>query len=379
MKKNLLMAGISICLVSMILIGCGGNGNKVHIGAIFPLSGSVAFYGIESRDGALLAVNEINASGGLLGKKITLISEDDEGNTGKTIKAFTKLTTKDKVSFLIGSSTSETTQAISELAQSNKVVLISPSATNKNVTNAGDYIFRACFIDSFQGIVGAIFAYDILESRTAVVLYDAGTDYNTGLAESFRDQFIALGGQVVAYETYQTGDVDFNAQVSRVRASNPGVIYLPNYLNDVKLQAVQLRDFGVTAALVGGDGWDGVVDLAGDELLKGYWSSGFAADTTEPAGKAFADAFSAAFNRTASQFAALGYDSVMLLADGIKSAGTFDTEDVKNAMAKIDGTYVTGNIRFDENRNPVKGAAFLEIVRHDGALVNVYKATINPR
>jgi len=379
MKKNVLMVVMTLCVVSMVLIGCSGSSDTVPIGAIFPLSGSVAFYGNESRDGALLAVEEINASGGLLGKKLSLISEDDEGNAEKTVNAFTKLTTRDKVSLIIGSSTSGPTQAISTLAQRNKVVLISPSATNINVTNAGDYIFRTCFIDPFQGVVGADFAFDILGSRTAVILYDAGADYNTGLAESFRDQFIALGGQITAYEAYQSGDVDFNAQVTRIRATNPDVVYLPNYLNDVRLQAVQLRDLGVTAALVGGDGWDGVVDLAGDELLNGFWSSGFAADTTDPKGKAFVDAFSARFNRTASQFAALGYDAMMLLADGIKGAGTFDTEAVKNAMAQIDGFYVTGSIRFDADRNPIKGASILEIVRQDGALANVYKATVNPR
>ena len=378
MKKNVMMVGITL-VISMVLIGCGRSGDTVPVGAIFPLSGSVAFYGNESRDGALLAIEEINASGGLLGKKLNLIFEDDEGNAEKTVNAFKKLSAKDKVSFLIGSSTSETTQAISSLAQSKKVVLISPSATNRNITNAGDYIFRACFVDSFQGVVGANFAYDILGSRTAVILYDAGADYNTGLAESFRDQFIALGGQIAAYEAYQTGDVDFYAQVTRIRASYPDIIFLPNYQNDVMLQAVQLRDFGVRAALVGGDGWDGVADLAGDELLNGFWSSGFAADTADPRGIAFVEAFGARFNRTASQFAALGYDAMMLLADGIKEAGTFDTEAVKNAMAKIDGTYVTGNIRFDKDRNPIKGVSILEIVRENGALVNVYKATINPR
>ena len=379
MKKKVMMVVITICLVSMLLIGCGRNAHTVTIGAIFPLSGSVAFFGIESRDGVLLAIEEINASGGILGKKLNLIAEDDEGNAEKTVNAFNKLTAKNKISFLIGSSTSAATQAISALAQQNKVVLVSPSATNINITTAGDYVFRACFIDPFQGVVGAYFAYDILGSRTAVILYDAGADYNTGLAESFRDQFIALGGQITAYEAYQTGDVDFNAQVTRIRASHPDVVYLPNYLNDVRLQAVQLRDIGVRAALVGGDGWAGAVEIAGDELLNSFWSSGFASDTVDPQGMAFAEAFSARFDRTASQFAALGYDAMMLIADGIKNAGTFDTEAVKNAMADINGSYATGNIRFDEYRNPVKGAAILEIVRRDNSLVNVYKATINPR
>ena len=379
MRKRVMMAAVMFCIAAMAFAGGGKDSNTVPIGAIFPLSGGVAFYGNESRDGALLAIEEINASGGLLGKQLVLISEDDEGNAEKTVNAFTKLTTRDKVSFIIGSSTSGPTQAISTLAQRNRVVLISPSATNVDVTRAGDYVFRACFIDPFQGVVGADFAYQTLGSRRAAVLYDAGADYNTGLADSFKGQFRALNGQVVADEAYQSGDVDFNAQVTRIRAANPDVVYLPNYYNDVSLQAKQLRDQGVNCTLIGGDGWDSLVDNAGNEMLNSYWSSGFASDTTDPKGVAFVRAFEARFRRSASQFAALGYDSMMLVADAIKAAGTFDSPAVKDALAKVSGTYVTGNIRFDANRDPIKGAAILEIVSKDGKLVNAFKTTVNPR
>jgi branched-chain amino acid transport system substrate-binding protein len=368
-----------LCAASLAFAGGGRDSNTVAIGAVFPLSGSVAFYGTESRDGALLAIEEINAAGGLLGRQLTLVPEDDEGDGAKSINAFTKLTTRDKVSFVLGSSTSGATQAMTSLAQQGKVILISPSATNIDVTRAGDFIFRACFIDPFQGVVGADFAYGTLGSRRAAILYDAGADYNTGLAESFRNQFRAIGGQVVADEAYQSGDVDFNAQVTRIKAVNPDVVYLPNYYNDVSLQAKQLRDQGVTCALVGGDGWDGLIDNAGDEVLNGYWSSGFAADTTDPKGVAFVKAFQTRFNRSASQFSALGYDSMMLVADGIKAAGTFDTAVVKSAMAKLSGAYVTGNIRFDANRDPIKGATILEIVKRDGKLANTFKTVVNPK
>ena len=367
------------CAASLMFAGGRQDANTVRIGAIFPLSGPVAYYGNESRDGALLALEEINKAGGLLGKQLTMLSEDDEGNAEKTVNAFTKLTTRDNVSIILGSSTSGPTMAVSSLAQQSKVVLISPSATNIDVTRAGDYIFRACFIDPFQGVVGADFAYDTLRSRRAAIIYDAGADYNTGLAEAFNNQFRSHGGQVVANEAYQTGDVDFNAQVTRIRAANPDVVYLPNYYNDVALQAKQLRAQGVNCALIGGDGWDSLIDNAGDEVLNGFWSSGFAADTTDPKGMAFVKAFQARFNRPASQFAALGYDTMMLVIDGIKAAGTFDTAAVKTAMAKINGSYVTGNIRFDANRDPIKGAAILEIVRKDGKLANAYKATVNPK
>ncbi|MDR0323707.1 MAG: ABC transporter substrate-binding protein, partial [Treponema sp.] len=237
---------------------------------------------------------------------------------------------------------------------------------------------RTCFIDPFQGIVGAGFAYNNLNARRAAVLYDAGADYNTDLADEFKKEFRRLGGQVVADEAYMTGEVDFNAQITRIRAANPDVVYLPNYYQDVSLQAKQLRDQGLNIALVGGDGWDGLIDNAGNEVLNGYWSAGFAADTTDPRGLTFVRAFQARFDRTASQFAALGYDAMMLVADGIRAAGSFETEDVKNAMARINGSYVTGNIRFDANRDPIKGAAILEIVNQGGRLANSYLTTVNP-
>jgi branched-chain amino acid transport system substrate-binding protein len=300
MKKSALVFAVLICAVSVFAAGGRQDSNTVAIGAVFPLSGQVAFYGTESRDGALLAIDEINAAGGLLGKQLVLISEDDEGDSAKSVNAFTKLATRDRVSYILGSSTSGATQSMTALAQQAKVILISPSATNIAITRAGDYIFRACFIDPFQGVVGADFAYDTLKSRRAAVLYDAGADYNTGLAESFKIQFKANGGQITADEAYQTGDVDFNAQVTRIKAANPDVVYLPNYYNDVALQAKQLRAQGVNCALLGGDGWDGLIDNAGDEVLNGYWSAGFASDTTDPRGQAFVRAFNAKFNRTAS-------------------------------------------------------------------------------
>jgi len=379
MKKFVLVFLVLCCSISLVFASGARDENTIYIGAVLPLSGGVAFYGNESRDGALLAIEQINEAGGLLGKKLALIPEDDEGTAEKSANAFTKLTTRDRVSFIIGSSTSGATMAMTVMAQQGRVILVTPSGTNVDVTRAGDYIFRACFIDPFQGVVGADFAFDTLRSRRAAILYDGGADYNAGLAEAFRNQFRAIGGQIVANEAYQSGDVDFNAQVTRIRAANPDVVYLPNYYNDVALQAKQLRAQGVNCALVGGDGWDSLIDNAGDEVLNGFWSSGFAADTTDPRGVAFVRAYEARFRKPASQFAALGYDAMMLIADGIKAANSLDTAEVKTAMARINGPYVTGNIRFDANRDPIKGAAILEIVRKDGKLSNSYKTTVNPK
>ena len=378
MKK--IIAVIMALCVATLLISCRANDDQViRIGAIFPLSGPVAFYGTESRDGGILAVEEINAAGGLLGKQLVLLIEDDEGRPELTINAFTRLTSRERVGFIFGSSTSGATMAISNLAQSAGVLLISPSATNPQVTLAGNFVFRACFIDPFQGVVGADFAFADMNLRRAAILFDAGADYNTGLADAFRTRFTELGGIIVADEAYQTGDVDFNAQVTRIRATNPDVVYLPNYYNDVALQAIQLRDQGVNAVLLGGDGWDGLIDNAGDEVIGGLWSSAFASDTTEPRGRAFVEAFQRRFNRQASQFAALGYDAIMMLADAIRTADSSDAAAVRDALARTNGYYVTGHIRFDANRNPIKSAAILEIARRDGRLANVYRTTVNPR
>jgi len=175
-----------------------------------------------------------------------------------------------------------------------------------------------------------------------------------------------------------SGAVDFSAQVTSIAAASPDVVFLPNFLNDVALQAMQLRAQGVTAPLLGGDGWDGVVNIAGPEIVGGLWSGSFSAETTEPMGIEFVRAFEARFGRTATQFAALGYDTMLLIADAIRRAGTTEPRAVRDALAATEADFVTGTIRFDENRNPIKGAVINEIQMRDGVLVNTYRTTVNP-
>ena len=382
--KKIVLAALAAAVAFAALSCEQDDGTTFRIGAIFPLTGPQAFFGTESRDGGLLAVERINADGGLLGRQIVLLSEDDENRPELTISAFTRLTTRERVNMIFGSSTTGATLAITDRAQAAGVLVMTPSASNVAITQAGDFIFRACFIDPFQGVVMADFAFYDLELRRAAVLFDVGADYNRGLAEAFRDRFVYLGGEVVSWQSYMTLDVDFSAQVSSIAAANPDMVFLPNFLNDVALQAMQLRDQGVDAVLLGGDGWDGVVGLmdaggAGDEIIGSFWSAGFAADTTEPRGVAFVREFESRFNRPASQFAALGYDSIMLLAAAIRRAESFEAVAVRDALMEIDDYFVTGRIRFDENRNPIKPAAILEIARlPDGRLANVYRTSVIP-
>ena len=380
MKKILSLCFVVFCsMAGTAVFAAGGRASDtIMLGYLGPLSGPVARYGTESRNGALLAVEEINAAGGISGRNITFSYEDDEGNAEKTVNAFNLLVTRKKAQLIIGSSTSGPTIAISDRAQAQKILLLTPSGTAEAITTAGDYIFRACFIDPFQGIVGARFAYDTLGVRKAAVFFDNGNDYSAGLAESFRKEFKSKGGTIVSDESYQTGEVDFNAQLTKIRATAPDIIFLPDYYQTVALITKQIRQLGMTTPLLGGDGWDGLIHEAGDEALNGYFSTGFAADSTEPKVQAFVKAYRARFNAEPDTFSALGYDSVFLLKDAILKAGSTDPTKVKDALASISGNYITGSMSFDLKRNPVKSVVILEIVKKNGKLATAYKTTINP-
>ncbi|AEE17676.1 ABC transporter substrate-binding protein [Treponema brennaborense] len=381
--KNVAKTALIVLLVvlsfGMIFTGCAKeSGNTIKIGGIFPLSGAVAVYGVECRNGIMLAIDEINAAGGVNGKMLELISEDDEGSPEKSVNVYKKLVTKDKCSVIIGSLTSGCTAAISSLAQAQKVLLLAPAATMESITDAGDYVFRACFIDPFQGTVGGKFSAETLQAKRAAVLYDIGNDYSIGLYENFKKTFELSGGTLVAAESYSTGDKDFNAQLTKIKNANPDVVYLPDYYGTVALIAKQLRAQGITAPIVGADGWDGIIDNAGDEVLNGFYSNHYAADSTDPRVIAFVSSYQKKYGSTPVSFAALGYDCVYLLKDAIVASGSTEPTVLKDALMQINNAYVTGNLTFDAKRNPIKSAVMMEIVKKDGKLTPVYNATVNP-
>ncbi|WP_318662398.1 ABC transporter substrate-binding protein [Treponema sp.] len=378
MKKSAI--GSVVLAALLAFTSCGNSkSNDIVIGGIFPLSGAVAVYGVECKNGIDLAIEEINAAGGVNGQKLVLVSEDDEGNPDKTVNAYQKLTSKNNAKIIIGSLTSGCTQAITARCQAQKVLQIAPAATAPAITDAGDYIFRACFIDPFQGTVGGKFAAENLSCKKAAILFDTGNDYSVGLTENFEKSFIDCGGQIVAKEAYTTNDKDFNAQLTKIKNANPDVVYLPDYYGVVALIAKQLRAKDINCCIVGADGWDGVLGNAGEEVLNGFYSNHYAADSTEPAVQKFVSAFNEKYEKDPNAFAALGYDSVYLLKDAISKAGTADATAVKAALEATDGNYVTGHLTFDEKHNPVKSAVMLEIVKaDDGTLATVYKATVNP-
>lgn len=377
MKKSLK----SVVAAAVVLAACNSlfaakKSATIKIGGVAPLSGAVAVYGVECKNGIDLAVEEINAAGGINGQTIEFICEDDEGDPAKSVSAYKKLIAKDKARLIIGSLTSGCTLAITSQAQANKVVQIAPAATAPNITNAGNFIFRTCFIDPFQGRVGGKFAYKNLGSKTAAVLYDIGNDYSVGLMENFVSEFEKQGGKIIAKESYGAGEKDFNAIITKVKAANPDVVYLPDYYSTVALIAKQLRAQGVNTPIVGADGWDGLTENAGDEVLNGYYSNHYAEDSDSPAVKKFVKKFESKYNKKPNAFAALGYDSMYMLKDAIIAAGSTDAPKVRDALEKIDNDYVTGHIKFDEKRNPIKSAVMVKMIKNGNKLSQAYAATV---
>ncbi|WP_294430470.1 ABC transporter substrate-binding protein [uncultured Treponema sp.] len=377
MKMLKVMTAISA--VTLALAGCNSKSSAIKIGSIGPLSGNYAVYGGDCKNGVELAINEINAEGGVNGQLIELIAEDDEGQPEKSVSAYKKLVTKDGVKLIVGSLTSGCAIAITPLAQAQKIVQVAPAATAPALTDAGNYIFRACYDDPFQGTVGGKFAAENLGAKNAAILYDIGNDYSVGLTENFRAAFEKAGGSIVSLESYSTGDKDFNAQLTKIKNANPDVVYLPDYYSTVALIVKQLRAQGINTPIVGADGWDGLTENAGDEVLNGFYSNHYAADSTEPKVQNFVKNYKAKYNLTPTSFAALGYDAIYMIRDAILKAGSADSEKVRTALEATNGDYVTGHLTFNEKHNPVKGAVIVELVKgEDGKLTTVYNTTVNP-
>lgn len=371
-------------LFSGVFAFAGGKAdpNTIVIGSVLPLSGPMGAYGEHARNGMDLAVEEINAAGGINGRALRIVYEDDKADPRQTVSAFRRLGSRHKVPAVIGSITSACTQAIASLAQSRETVLLVPASTVVSITGAGDYVFRACFTDDFQGIVGGNFAIRTLGAGRAAVLYDDSTEYSTALMRTFAYAVESQGGELVAAEAYSSDTADFGPQISRIKSAMPDVIYIPDYYNRVALISRQIRDQGIFVPLIGTDAWDGAFALGpatGEEMLNSFFSSHYDPGAPEPEVVNFVNTYRAKYRTTPISLAALGYDSVYLLRDALAKAGASDSRSVRDALAASAGHYVTGILSFDENRNPRKSAFMLEIVDNGkGSLAAVYKATVNP-
>lgn len=375
--KKILFLIISFSLIiGSLITGCKAKEQFILIGGVGPVTGEAATFGISTKEGIELAVEEWNAAGGLLGKKIKLIFQDDKGDPTEAATVYTKLITQDKVVAIIGTVMSKCSLAGAPICQDNKVPMISPTSTNPKVTEVGDYIFRACFIDPFQGLVGAKFAYENLNARRAGVIFDIGNDYTKGLAEVFRDSFTSLGGQIVAFEAHPTGTTDFKAQLTKIIAAKPDLIYIPDYYNDVALIAKQARELGFKGYFVGGDGWDSpkLTEIGGAAIEGGFFTNHFSKDDQRPIVQEFVKKYKEKFGKDPDALAALAYDAAYIMFDAIKRAGSTVGEKIKEALKNTNINVASGLVKFDEKRNPIKSAVIIQIKNGQ----QVYYITVNP-
>ncbi|HPC85044.1 MAG TPA: ABC transporter substrate-binding protein [Smithellaceae bacterium] len=375
MKKTIIFIGFLV-IFSLLVFGCAKkDSDAVKIGVIAELTGDIPAVGTSCKNAAELAVREINDGGGIqLGEKkypVELIIEDNAGKADQSASSAQKLITQQKVTAIVGPNASRYALPAAEIAESNKTVLITPwstapKATLDAKTNAPKhYVFRACFIDPFQGGVIAKFTLDNLKLKKTAVLYDVASEYNKGIAEIFKEVYEKNGGSIVAFETYTTNDKDFSSQLTKIKKTNPDIIFLPNYYSEVPLQIQQAKRLGISVPFIGSDSWgsEELLKLCGKDCEGYYFSTHYAADSASDATKKFIDAYKAKYGTTPDDVAALTYDSFGLLLQAIKTAGKNDRQAVRDALAKIPlFNGVTGSMQFKEGSgDPIKSAVILQI------------------
>lgn len=377
MNRPLLLPTLGLSLA--LLAGCGpkAGDDEIRIGQFGALSGEIATFGQTTDEGVRLAVEEINAAGGVKGRPIRLITEDDQSKPELAALVVQKLINSDRVHALVGEVASSNSLAAAPIAQRAKVPMVSPSSTNPKVTQVGDYIFRVCFIDPFQGQVMAKFARETLKAKTAAILRDQKSDYSIGLADVFKERFTAFGGQVVEDKAYTAGDVDFKAQLTAIQGRRPDVIYVPGYYTEVGLIARQARQIGLRQPLLGGDGWESeeLFKIGGAAVEGGYFSNHSAPDSDDPAVKGFVLRYRAKYGKQPGALAMLGYDAVRVLADAMERAPSLKGADIRDALAATkDFPGVTGTLTMNADRDAVKSAVVLQIKGGQAR----YLATVRP-
>jgi len=350
---------------------------EILIGAIGSLTGAEANFGQSTQRGYELALREANAQGGVKGRKVQLRTYDDQSKPEEAGNAATRLIAQDKVKLILGEAASTNSMAIAEKAQQGQVPQISPSSTNPAVTEKGDYIFRVCFIDPFQGFVMARFAKENLGINRVAVLQDNKSAYSLGLAEVFIRKFSELGGKIVGTEAYAKGDSDFRAQLTALRGQKPEALYVPGYYSDMGPIARQARELGLTVPLLGGDGWDSpkLVELGGSAIEGSYFSNHYSVQEPSPRTRKFVADYQAAYGQAPDALGALGYDAATLAVDALRRAKEVSGPAIREALAATrDFPGVAGTISFDAHRNPIKPAVVLQV--KDGSYH--YVATVQP-
>lgn len=351
----------------------GSDSDTIRIGGLAPLTGDAASYGVAVNNAIQMAVEDINANGGIDGKQIEYIYYDEKGDTTEATNAYNKLVQDDKVVAIIGDVTTKPTLAVAQTSQQDNIPIITATATAAEVTLTGPNIFRACFTDPFQGELMASYASEKLGATKVAVLSDMADDYSSGIAEAFVAKAEELGMQVVADEKYQDGDVDFKSQLTNIKGQNPDVLFLPVYYEDLRLISAQAKEVGVTAQLCGADGWDSVLtdNFDSSVLNGGVFCSQYSTESTDERVQNFISTYKEKYEMDPNMFAVLAYDATNMMAQAISDAGSTDSQAIIDAMAALEYDGLTGHMTFDEDRNPKKSAVIVSIQD------NVYKFVEN--
>lgn len=383
--KRLLCALVAMGVLTVSLAGCGGKEeNVVKIGANLEMTGTNATFGESATNGAKLAIKQVNDKGGVLGKQVSLVVADNKSEAAEAANAMQKLITQDKVVAIIAPIASSSVIAGAQVNQDGKVLAISPTASNPKVTvdpdtgKTREFLFRAAFIDPFQGSLMANFAAKSLHATTAALYIDTSSDYAKGLGQFFKETFIKSGGRIVGEEAYLAKDTDFKATLTKIKAMNPEVLFVPGYYQEVGMIIKQAREMGINAAVLGGDGWDSakLPEIAGAGALNNcFFASHYSPDDSSPAIKSFVDAYKAEYGQVPDSFAVLSYDATMMILDAIKRANTLDTVKIKDEMAKTkDFQAVSGTITLNETHDAVTSAVVIEM--KDGK--QTFREKVNP-
>jgi branched-chain amino acid transport system substrate-binding protein len=377
-----LALGATLALTSCTKNAGGGSavapGADIVFGEYGSLTGSESTFGNSTHKGIMMAVEEANAAGGVKGHKLRVVSYDDQGRADEAVTAVTKLITQDGVQLVLGEVASTRSIAAGAVAQQYKVPMISPSSTNPKVTQTGDYVFRVCFIDPFQGTVMAKFAVNNLKLKRAAILRDIRSDYSVGLANFFTQAYKQLGGEVVADVSYSSGDLDFKSQLTSIRMKKPDLLYVPGYYTEVGLIARQARELGFKGVLLGGDGWDSdkLTEIGGSGILGSYFSDHYSAEDKNPVVQNFVTHYKAKYNEIPNALAAMGYDATLVAIDALKRATELTPKALRDAIATTKNFQaVTGIITLNETRDAVKPAVVLKVA---GPNNYQFVTTINP-
>ncbi len=362
--KRILIASL---VIASLLTACqtqGSSGDKVRIGVFMSTTGSTANFGISSVNGIKMAADEINAAGGINGKPVELLIQDDRSDASEAATIVTKFVTQDMVHAVIGEVASSRSIAAAPIAQNAKIPMLTPSSTNPEVTKKGNFIFRSCFIDPYQGAAIAQFAAKTLGAKSAAIMVDRKNDYSTGLEKVIKETFERFGGKIVATQSYQEGDQDFNAQLTSLKGSNPEVLFVPGYYNDVGLIAKQARDKGITVPLIGGDGWDSeqLYKIGGTALNGSYFTNHYSPFDTDPRVVKFVNDYKKLYGGTPDALAATAYDAANIMFDAIKRSKSLSGPDIRDALAATNAfPGVTGTVTFNQQRDAVKPIVMIEI------------------